>query len=125
MRTTDGDLTEKIWTNHEDDLWRKTIGVDIGLQEIVDIVLKEYLEHVRMDRLDYLDNYRFDLVRHIIGKSLYASDEIDCTQHQFGALEVAAWAAIGDATTGTYVKHPDDLDSAWYDDSDDEGESGE
>lgn len=35
------ELVEQIWEKHQDELWRKTIGIDIGFTRIVEIVVKE------------------------------------------------------------------------------------
>jgi len=57
-----------------------------------------------------MNNYDHDLIRHIVGKALYESDEIDCTELEYEELETVLWATAGDISGGLYVTHPAERD---------------
>jgi len=57
-----------------------------------------------------MNNYNYDLIRHIVGKALYESDEIDCTKLEYEDIETALWATAGEVSLGSYLLHPEERD---------------
>lgn len=61
-----------------------------------------------------MTDYEMDLVRHIVGKALVESDEIDVEELPSEDLRTALWAASGEISYGGYTAHPDKRDMYKY-----------
>jgi len=51
-----------------------------------------------------------DLIRHIVGKALVESDEVDVDALSHDQIETALWGACGEISYGGYMTHPADRD---------------
>lgn len=54
-----------------------------------------------------------NLIRHIAGKALVESDEVDTEKLTTEQIETALWAASAEISLGTYITHPKNRDIDW------------
>lgn len=53
-----------------------------------------------------MGDYEMDLIRHLVGKALVESDELDIESMDPEDIETALWGVKAEVALGVYGKHP-------------------